>query len=191
MLLTQKQKDILSGKLEVSSNYIRSVLSKKRRQIAKIMEDLKFVAEYKPELLNLEVLKEIVELILRHGEITTEERKVRSIVFEGKRKRGEFIKIGGVLYKKADSPYRKHKGPLKKPEIARKIRFCYSLVEIMHREIMRIAPVKWEVVHLLCERENKQFKVRVERLDSWLKKIASQLEKQRESLKNVRILVIN
>ena len=189
MLLTQKQKDILSGKLEVSSNYMRSVLSKKRRQIAKIIEELKFVAQHKPELLNIEGLVEIIASILRHGEITLEERTVKSVVFEGKRKKGRFVRIGGVLCKKSKSLYKKHEGPLKKPEIARKICFCYSLAEIIHREITRIAPIKGEVVHLLCKREDGQVKVKIERLDSWLRNFSSNL-KDKEGLKDVNILVI-
>jgi len=169
-MLTEKQRKILSGELTVSPNYVRSIMSKKRRQIARIMEDFKFLAKHHPELFNLEDFKQIIALILKRGEITTDERYVRGVVFEGKRKKGKFVKIGGGLYAKRHTPYVKHKGPLKKPEIYRNLVFSYELIKIIHREIAKLSPLEHarDVVEFIFSRKGK-IKIKVESLDCWIR----------------------
>lgn len=181
-MLTETEREILQGEREVKAYYKNKVTYKARKKAKIVLKDLGFLAEFYPEAItnNFESLTELVSSILKHGEITLHERHLKRgpIGFGARRepKRG-FIKIGGVLRKKSVSPYRKHEGPLKKPEIHRKARLAYDLLRIMHCELTKLPPFEHikDVVELELS-ENGEIKIRVSTLDEWVKRGQVNLE---------------
>lgn len=61
-LLTEREREILRGDADVSSNYVHQIRYRVREKIARLQTDLELLVEHQPDLAN-ELQETIAELI--------------------------------------------------------------------------------------------------------------------------------
>ena len=138
VLLTKREREVLSrtGK-KASSNYRDVVRFNLRKKASRALESLATLAELYPEAIPPEKVVEIVSKLLKHGEITKEDRTVARLPpgLGAGRKRGPFLKIAGDL-RSGDG------APQKKPECRRKLDLSYELLKVIYRELYKLTSLK-------------------------------------------------
>lgn len=136
-MLTAKEKAILSRKEQVSKDYFYKTRERARKKARKSLESLTFLADHYAESIETKDIIEFVATVLKHGEIDRFQRlKKRLPPSMGSRKRGPWVQLGGVL--------RTRKGaPLRKPEILSKITLAYDLLQVTHKSLSELSPLKY------------------------------------------------
>jgi len=135
-MLTENEKKVLLGKRKVSADNFRQIRKRARDHARNDFEGLIFLAQNYPGAVRDGDLVGLLAARLNQGKIELQERKVKRLprdVGDGRRKRGSWIQIGGVL-RTSDG------APLRKPDVSRKIEIAYELLHLIHSSLSEVSP---------------------------------------------------